>query len=225
MLTICWAAKGGSGTTVTAAGLALTHPTPTLLVDLAGDLPLALGLPEPPTPGVVDWLAADAPVARLSRLEVPVGRHLNLLPLGLTGGLAGGSARPERWRELAGHLANDERAVVVDAGTGPPPGALAAAATHRLIVVRNCYLNLRTASRSAAGAAPSGVIVVEEPGRRIGVADIEYTLGAPVVAVVLADPAVGRAADSGLALGRVPASLRRPMLALATPSPALDPAA
>ena len=52
MITICWAAKGGSGTTVVAATRALTTPHPTLLVDLAGDLPTTLGLTHPDGPGV-----------------------------------------------------------------------------------------------------------------------------------------------------------------------------
>ena len=37
MVTICWAAKGGSGTTVVTAALALSSASPTLLVDLDGD--------------------------------------------------------------------------------------------------------------------------------------------------------------------------------------------
>ena len=52
MLTICWAAKGGSGTTVFAVAKAITSPTPALLVDLAGDAMAVLGLPDPDGPGV-----------------------------------------------------------------------------------------------------------------------------------------------------------------------------
>ena len=48
MLILC-SAKGGSGTTVVAASLALLHAQrgPCLLVDLAGDLPAALGIAGP----------------------------------------------------------------------------------------------------------------------------------------------------------------------------------
>ena len=48
MITVCWAAKGGSGTTVVAAAMAIAAPTPTLLIDLAGDVPAVLGVPECP---------------------------------------------------------------------------------------------------------------------------------------------------------------------------------
>ncbi|MFZ2440837.1 MAG: hypothetical protein WAW51_00670, partial [Ilumatobacteraceae bacterium] len=57
---LCWSAKGGSGTTVVSAALALvlSHRRPALLVDLAGDAPAALGIAEPAGPGVADWLAS-----------------------------------------------------------------------------------------------------------------------------------------------------------------------
>ena len=57
---LCWAAKGGSGTTVVACALALgsAHARPATLVDLSGDCATALGLAEPAGPGVVDWLAS-----------------------------------------------------------------------------------------------------------------------------------------------------------------------
>ena len=209
MLTLCWAAKGGSGTTVTAAGLALSYSTPTLLVDLAGAQPLALGLPGAPPPGVADWLAADASSERLAALELSISERVSLLPRGGSAHVPGHA----RWGELAARLAGDPRSVVVDAGTGPPPPALAAVAHTRLLVVRNCYLNLMAAVRHS-GAAPTGVILVEEPGRRLGVDDLEHHLGVPVVAVILLDPAIARAVDAGLLLSRIPAGLRRPLAAL-----------
>lgn len=211
MLTLCWSAKGGTGTTVTAVGLALVHRRPTVLVDLAGDVPLVLGLPAAGGPGIADWLAADVGPARLARLEHPLARDLALLPRGTSSP----PATSERWRDLAGHLAADPRDVVVDAGAQPPPSALAAAAQRRLLVVRNCYLNLDAATAAPAPYRPTGVILIEEPGRRLGAADVECAVGAPVVAVVLLDPAIARAADAGLMLGRVPGGLRRPLAPLA----------
>ena len=61
----CWSAKGGSGTTVVAIALATMRGRESqdggaLLVDLAGDCPSAMGVPEPNGPGVSDWLAAGA---------------------------------------------------------------------------------------------------------------------------------------------------------------------
>ena len=60
MLFICSSVKGGSGTSVVAASLAVTallvHPDSTsLIVDLAGDQPAVLGLPEPGH-GLTHWM-------------------------------------------------------------------------------------------------------------------------------------------------------------------------
>ncbi len=44
-LTVCYAVKGGSGTTVTAAAIALADPGDSLLVDLDGELPAVLRSP------------------------------------------------------------------------------------------------------------------------------------------------------------------------------------
>ena len=86
MLVACWSAKGGAGTTVIAASLALlwSRRCDALLVDLAGDAPAALGVPEPDSPGLVGWLAAgpDVPTDALGRLEVPATADLRLLTRG-----------------------------------------------------------------------------------------------------------------------------------------------
>ncbi len=50
-VTVCWAAKGGSGTTVVTATLALSCSTESLLVDLGGELPAMLGIERPTRPG------------------------------------------------------------------------------------------------------------------------------------------------------------------------------
>ena len=81
MLVACWSSKGGAGTTVVAATLALLlgrrRPDGALLADLAGDAPPALGLADPETPGLAGWLAAgpDVPPDALHRLEVRGGRR------------------------------------------------------------------------------------------------------------------------------------------------------
>ena len=55
-----------------------------MLVDLAGDAPAVLGLPEPDSPGLAAWFAAGAgvPSDGLSRIEVPVADRLSLVPRG-----------------------------------------------------------------------------------------------------------------------------------------------
>jgi MinD superfamily P-loop ATPase len=208
MITVCWAAKGGSGTTVFAASTAIALPEPTLLVDLAGDVPSALGLPEPETPGVLDWLRSTAPSDRLSRLELAAARQLTVLPRGSADGGSG-----SRWDELGSWLSRQPRHVVIDAGTGPLAPQIAALADRALLVTRACYLALRAAMRDQA--RPSGVVLLTEPGRALTAADIETCLGAPVIAAIPVEPAVARAVDAGLLLARMPGAFRRSLLEVA----------
>lgn len=209
MLTICWAAKGGSGTTVFAAAKALATPTPTLLVDLAGDVLAVLGLATPNGPGVRDWLRSDAPPERLARLEHCATDLVSVLPTGVVDG----QEPSGRWFELGAHLRTDDRDVIVDAGTGRPPAALLAAADERLLVTRACYVALRRAA--IMDIAPSGVVLIEEPGRALRAADIEASVGAPVVSTALLDPAIARAVDAGLLVSRLPSAWRRRLRAAA----------
>lgn len=201
-VTICWALKGGSGTTVVAATIALACPTQSLLVDLDGELPAVLGLPEPPGQGVADWLASDAPPGALDDLTIDVDRTTRLIPLG---------SRPldrrsPRWGELMSWLAT-RPSPVVDAGSRPPPDELRGDDTRHLLVTRACYLALRRAS--AAPCRPDGVVLITEPGRSLRVPDVERAVGAPVVASVSHDPAIARAVDSGLLAARLPRLLAR----------------
>lgn len=201
MLTLCWGAKGGSGTTVVAASLAGASSRPTLLVDLDGDLPTAFGIPEPSGPGLGDWLASDAPPARLDALAIPLRPGLDLLPIG-RGPLTG-----PRWPEAAHALAARPHDVVIDAGTGSPPPALHAVADRSWLVMRACYLAVRRAGSQPL--RPDGIVLIEEPGRSLSGADLEHTIGAPIVARILLDPAIARAVDSGLLVSRLPRPFRR----------------
>lgn len=208
MLVACWSVKGGSGTTVVAAALGMVlasaDPKGATLVDLGGDLPSALGVPEPAGPGVAEWLGAGAGVAAdaLERLAAEVAPGLALVPRGdgplpATGG--------ERLAAALGH----DRHVVVDCGPpGPGPGlAVAAAAGLSLLVIRPCYLALRRAL--AAPLRPSGVVLVSEPERSLGRRDVEAVLGVPVRAEVPWEAAVARRVDAGLLAGSLPRALER----------------
>ena len=225
MLISCWALKGGSGTTVVAVALgsllARRHPGGAVLVDLAGDIPAALGEDRPGS-GVADWLAAGSTVAPdgWGRLEVPVGRRLGLVPRG-HGPLHG----DERCEVLAGMLAAGDRPVIVDCGVlaSPEPGepvvgvgaghVLAARATYSLLVTRACYLSLRRCARLPL--RPSGVVLLQEPSRSLRRADVEAAVGAPIVAEVPYDAAVARAVDRGELARSMPRSLSRALRAAA----------
>jgi hypothetical protein len=179
------------------------------VIDLAGDVPLVLGVGEPDGPGVADWLRSDAPPARLTALEHAVTPRVRLVARG-DGPL---TATFDRWSALATHLADEGRRVVVDAGTGDPPPALVAAARHAWLVTRPCYLALRAATRGAG--RPTGVVLLDEPGRVLRADDVEAAIGAPVVATMLLDPAVARAVDAGLLASRLPSWCRRQLGAVA----------
>ncbi|HVF75321.1 MAG TPA: hypothetical protein VM938_09750 [Acidimicrobiales bacterium] len=209
MAVACWSAKGGSGTTVIAAALALlrarSSPGGAVLVDLGGDAPHALGLPPPAGPGVRDWLAApDAEPEALDRLLIDAGGGLRVLPVG------NGSGSSDRL--VAALLARDD--VVVDCG---PPScglgmAVAAAMPVSLLVLRPCFLGLRRALDSLV--RPTGVVVVDEKGHGLTGHDITAAVTVPVVARVPVDPLVARAVDGGTLATRVPRSLARALRGL-----------
>jgi hypothetical protein len=201
-ITVCWSAKGGSGTTVVAATLALASPNDSLLIDLDGDLPAALGLSEPGGQGIADWLASDAPPGALADLAISVNRSTQLVPRGTTAV----DRHASRWSELGAWLAERPYAVVVDAATGEPPNPFGDAGRF-LLVTRACYLALRRAA--AMPWRPDGVVLVAEPGRGLRAPDVARAAGAPVVASISVDPAVARAVDAGLLAVRLPRLLQR----------------
>ena len=211
MVICCWSSKGGAGTTVVAAALALMlasrSPAGALLVDLGGDAPTALGLPmNAAGPGITDWLRSEA--ERPNELRVAPG--LGLWPHGV-------GAPPPAGRgadRLLDALLADPRPVVVDAGViGAPTAhgelalAVASAATHSLLVVRQCFMALRRAL--LAPVRPSAVVLIEDVGRALTAADIEEALGVPVRARVHTTAQIARVVDAGLLAVALPRSLER----------------
>ena len=207
MLVACWSVKGGVGTTVVAAAVALHlargDAPGVVLADLAGDAPAVLGLPEPASPGLAGWLSAgeEVPADALARLEIEVAPGLRLLARGC------GELPAERADVLAAVLDRSPRTSVVDCGRdgGSVASALIGRAQQSLLVIRPCYMALRRAMQSPV--QPTGVVVVNEPGRVLSAADVGQAARAPVVAVVEIDPSVARLVDSGLLTGRLPRSL------------------
>lgn len=217
MITLCHAAKGGSGTTIVACLRAIESPGPVLLVDLEGDVPGMLGLAEPDRPGIIDWLSSRAPIAHLDDLLVDVTTNASLLPA--HGALAQPSprsaiatARAERWDEVVDWFtewAHDTGgAIVIDAGTTPLPTSFVEQCPNRWLVTRACYLSLRRATRLAV--APTGIVLIEEPGRSLQRRDIEASVRAPIIATIPWDIRVARSVDAGL-LGhrRLPRAIHR----------------
>ena len=212
MVTLCWAAKGGSGTTVVTVALALECNHHALIVDLDGEVPAVLGLPEPDRPGVLDWLASDAPANQIADLVVDFERNASYLPHRLGSGPRPlRSADESRWSELARWVGGQRDTggvdVFIDGGTGSPHQALIEVADRSLLVTRPCYLSLRRAVRS--GIRPTGVVLVAEPGHGLTSRDVEHAIGAPVIATVSFDPAVARAVDAGLLGSRLPRVISR----------------
>ena len=209
MLRSCWSVKGGVGTSVVTAlvALQLARQRPTWLVDLVGDLDGVLGVAEPAGPGVSDWLGSEAELdwETLTRLATPVAPNLGLVHRG--GGDLGSRSRVEPLAEL---LADDHHDVVVDCGVvvgdhvdvdGPAP-VLAKTATLSLLVLRRCSLALRRARDLPV--TPSGVVLVDEPGRALRRRDVESVVGAPIRAQIPFDPALARMIDAGSLAARPP---------------------
>lgn len=217
MITLCFAAKGGSGTTVVACTRAVTSPGPALLVDFEGDIPAMLGLPEPERPGVIDWLESQAPIAHLDDLLIDVTPTTFLLPMhghdrAPATGNGLGDHPADRWDDLVDWLTEwgheTGGSVVIDTGTTRLPASFVEQCSNRWLVTRPCYLSLRRATRLQA--SPTGVVLVNEPGRALGAHDVETAVGAPIVATIDWDARVARAIDCGLLLaGRLPKAVHR----------------
>jgi hypothetical protein len=199
-----------------------------LLVDLAGDLPAIAGLapgrdqarlPRSPFPSLGRWLAAGpaAPTDALDALVHPLGEGLGLLPLGPpVSGMPMAHLPAESGAALAAALASGPT-VVADAGRAEHPvqRALVEVADASVVVVRGCYLALRRAVEDDLTARALGVVVVEEPGRSLGPADVADVLGCPVLASIGVDPSVSRVVDAGLLLHRPPQLLSGALRSLA----------
>jgi MinD superfamily P-loop ATPase len=221
VLVSLWSPKGGSGTSVVAAALALVAAgrAESRLADLGGDQPAILGLPPTGPPvaaddGLVGWLAAgpSAPTERLDGLAVPVGPGLSVLPRG-SGPLEVATA--EAGAALAVAL-RDGYTTIVDAGAvgAPAIGALVAVADVALMVIRPCYLALRRAVAEPRLSDSHGAVLVEEPGRALDAEDVAAVLGVPVVGRVPCRAEIARAVDAGVLRDRLPAALAGPAGAL-----------
>ena len=222
MLLALWSPKGGSGTSVVAAALALVSAgrvDETRLADLGGDQPAILGLPVPdcgfgsarPSEGLSGWLAAgpSMPTDCLDEMSVAVVPGLTLLPCGSD--IAADRLPEEGGAALAVGL-RDGGIAVLDAGPsrGSDQGAAFAAievADATLMVIRPCYLALRKAVGDPRLARSAGAILVEDPGRALDADDVAAVLGVPVVGRGPVRAEIARAIDAGVLRDRLPGPL------------------
>ena len=209
---VCWSVKGGSGTTVVSAAIAVMLASRSDLgariVDLGGDLPATLGMGEPAGQGVSEWLMSPDDVGgdALENLLIPASKSLSLIPLGYKK-----LDDTARYELLAQSLANVSQPVVVDAGSGAARSPFIAHAIVSYLVIRPCYLALRRAA--ALEQPPTGIILINEDGRALGKHDVEAVTGAPVIAEIPYESTIARSVDAGLLAGRLPTTLGRRLAA------------
>jgi hypothetical protein len=115
--------------------------------------------------------------------------------------------------ELSASLATFDLPIIIDAGCGVVSADLLARASSSLLITRPCYLSLRRAAQ--LNVAPTGVILINEPGRALGKRDVESVIGAPVIAEITFDAAISRAVDAGLLASRLPSVLAKQLSAAA----------
>ena len=201
VLISCWSAKGGAGTTVVAAALAVvlarSSPSGALLVDLAGDAPAVLGLPDPGDPGLAGWLTAGADVPADALHAVGARRRQWAEPGAERIGFDQRTVRPRR---RLGRPAR-RRCAVGGRGLwtiGPLGGGRGPRQWRDPLAPRDPRLLPRTSPRQHDG----GPAVRRDPGHRTGRAlgrsDVEQVVGAPVRAEIAVDPAIARAVDAGV---------------------------
>jgi len=193
MIVVCRSPKGGSGATITSAALAMMlaaqHRGGGYIVDLAGELAPALGIPDPPDTKPVDVNASLKLLSFAPReLRTPVEHN---------------------WKEVANQLLAYDAPVVIDAGTTEINEHLSQIVDRTFLVVRPCYLALRKASNKMSHGylRCEGLIVLEEAGRALTPTDISTVLKTPIVATIKVDSSISRAVDAGLLSSRIPALL------------------
>ena len=208
----CWSVKGGVGTSVVSAAVAVMgarRGDDVLLVDLNGDQAAILGV-ESEGPGLHEWLEAGEAVAvdALRRLEIPVRPGLRLLA---PGGPGPSDLDHDRLSVALALTDRPGRTIVVDLGMVEPASgrtAVVDSSARSVLVTRACYLGLRRARPELNGRG-FDVVLIDEPGRALGRTDVAQALGVQSVVRVPWEPSVARAVDAGTLVARVPGPLRK----------------
>ena len=206
MFTILSSPKGGTGTSVVAASLAIvsSSSSPTLLVDLSGDQAAILGLPQPPI-GLSDW-ANGMTYREFDEIISLCHDNLYLAP---TGTFDFETLNANAWDKFLRALSlkhSEGYNIIVDLGRADIPLALRKIVDTCYLVTRPCYLALRRAVDLET--AFSGVIVVNEPDRVLTSRDVESVLKLKCVAEIPYTSEISRRVDSGLLKSRLPMALQ-----------------
>lgn len=210
MFVILSSVKGGVGTSVTSAALALLlsrdSTRPTYLVDIGGgDQPDILGLPAI-ADGITPWLTS--PDRRLTDLAVDVTDALHLVPSG-DGRLPSGTS----WMTPLALALDDLRHranIVIDAGLLDTTTHLDPMADRRLMVMRPCYVGLRHVV--SAVNHWDGLVLVRPPDRVLTTRDVTSVCDMQLAAEIPMTPDVSRAVDAGVLRSRLPSTLVRSLM-------------
>ncbi len=210
MFVVMSSVKGGVGTSVTSAALALLlsrdTSRPTYLIDIGGgDQPDILGHPAI-SDGLGTWLSA--PDRRLSDLAVGITDTLRLVPTGDRLLPAESS-----WMAPLALALDDLRSnanVVIDAGQLDTTEHLDPLADRRLMVMRPCYVALRHVV--TAVNRWNGLVLVRPPDRVLTTRDVASVCDMPLAAEITMTPDVSRAVDAGVLRSRLPTSLVRSLM-------------
>lgn len=199
MSTLFMSPKGGNCTTVTAAAFALiaaSRAVNTVLFDLCGDIPATLGMVEPSSPGINDWLSehSEGDAESLVKMGTPLLNGLVVVHRGSK--FVEGQPR---WQQLADAIRTLPHTSVIDAGITFVPDEVRQAVDTVTMVTRPCYLSLRRATHLPK---PHNVIVIREEARALTVNDVSHVLGVPKFAEIPYNPAISRAVDAGLLTSR-----------------------
>ena len=198
---VLWGARGGVGTTQ----LAFQHPNDVTLIDLRGNLDITLGLGKSPD-GVLEL---RHPLNRttdeiLAAATVQITPGVAIVPYG--GCDQGDALGDGPLADLAEWIRTHQGVVIVDAGTGPPPEALAEVADDSIAVTR---LTMIDAYRLRWDRTrPTGVIVVDQPDAWLTTADIEAAAGEGIYARMPYDLNISHAIDTGTFLDHQPSLAR-----------------
>ena len=90
--------------------------------------------------------------------------------------------------------------VITDCGSNPADVATVSDEDINILVTRACYLGLRRTIKVKVAnlARYSGIVLIEEPGRALGVREVSDVLGRPVIARIPYRDTIARAVDAGV---------------------------